>query len=112
MLKKLYILKTQELLHHNDLAIAYGEVAFDNGVNFKLEEEVLDIQKMSKGFRVITNKNKFSCNMVLNTTPGENYSIDSSSKISKNRSHLKHFLLDRSFKDNFKNIVSTVSENK
>lgn len=93
-----------------DLAIAYGEVAFDNGVNFKLEEEVLDIQKMSKGFRVITNKNKFSCNMVLNTTPGENYSIDSSSKISKNRSYLKHFLLDRSFKDNFKNIVSTVSE--
>lgn len=110
--KKAIYSKNTGIIAPYDLAIAYGEVAFDNGVNFKLEEEVLDIQKMSKGFRVITNKNKFSCNMVLNTTPGENYSIDGSSKVSKNRSYLKHFLLDKSFKGSFKNIVSTVSETK
>ncbi|KZL88417.1 NAD(P)/FAD-dependent oxidoreductase [Clostridium magnum] len=110
--KKAIYSKNTGIIAPYDLAIAYGEVAFDNGVNFKLEEEVLDIQKVSKGFRVITNKNKFSCNMVLNTTPGENYSIDGSSKVSKNRSYLKHFLLDKSFKGSFKNIVSTISETK
>ena len=39
-----------------DLAIAYAEVAADNGVIFKLEEEVLNIQNLTKGFRVTTNK--------------------------------------------------------
>jgi len=108
--KKAIYSKNTGVISPYDLAIAYGEVAFDNGVNFKLEEEVLDIQKMSRGFRVITNKNKFNCNLVLNTTPGENYSIDSLSKVSKDRSYLKNFLLERSFKGSFKNIVSTVSE--
>lgn len=108
--KKAIYSKNTGIIAPYDLAIAYGEVAFDNGVNFKLEEEVLDIQKISRGFRVITNKNKFNCNMVLNTTPGENYSIDSLSKVSKNRSFLKHFLLDKSFKGSFKSIVSTVSQ--
>ena len=33
-----------------DLAIAYAEVASDNGVNFRLEEEVLTIQNITKGY--------------------------------------------------------------
>ena len=41
-----------------DLAIAYAEVASENGVNFRLEEEVLNIEKINKGFRVATNRNK------------------------------------------------------
>ncbi|MBC2582387.1 NAD(P)/FAD-dependent oxidoreductase [Clostridium sp. DJ247] len=94
-----------------DLAIAYGEIAFDNGVNFRLQEEVLDIQKMSKGFRVITNKNKFTCNMVLNTTSSENYSIDSHSKISKKRSHIKYFMLESSLNEIYKNIIYTLNKN-
>lgn len=106
--KKAILSKNTGVISPYDLAIAYGEIAFDNGVNFKLEEEVLDIQKMSRGFKVITNKNKFTCNMVLNTTPGENYSIDKSNKISKNRSYLKYFLLEKSFKGSFKNIISTL----
>lgn len=92
-----------------DLALAFGEIAFDNGVNFKLEEEVLDIQKISKGFRVITNKNKFTCNIVVNTTPGENYSIDTNEKSYKNRTNMNYFLLDKSYEGSFKNIVSTFS---
>jgi L-2-hydroxyglutarate oxidase LhgO len=93
-----------------DLAISYGEIAFDNGVKFKLEEEVLDIQNISKGFKVITNKNKFTCNMVLNTTPSENYSIDSLNKVNKNRSYLKHFLLESNFEGTYKNIITTLSK--
>mgnify|MGYP004443389559 CR=1 FL=1 len=56
-----------------DLAIAYAEVAFDNGVNFRLEEEVLNIQNLTKGFKVITNKNKFTCKVVINTIADEIY---------------------------------------
>ncbi|WP_211135346.1 NAD(P)/FAD-dependent oxidoreductase [Clostridium paraputrificum] len=59
-----------------DLAIAYGEVAADNGVNFRFEEEVLDIQSISKGFKVTTNKNKFTCKAVINTIPNKKYMID------------------------------------
>ena len=56
-----------------DLAIAYAEVASENGVNFRLEEEVLNIEKINKGFRVITNRNKFTCKVVINTIADEIY---------------------------------------
>lgn len=59
-----------------DLAIAYGEVAADNGVNFRFEEKVLDIKNISKGFKVTTNKNKFTCRVVINTIPNKRYIID------------------------------------
>ncbi len=95
-----------------DLAIAYGEIAFDNGVKFKLEEEVLDIQKMSRGFRVVTNKNKFTCNMVLNTTPVEYYGIESENKLNKDRCCSKYLLLEKDFRGNFKNIVVTLNESE
>jgi L-2-hydroxyglutarate oxidase LhgO len=86
-----------------DLALSYGEVAFDNGVKFKLEEEVLDIQEISKGFRVITNKNKFTCKMVINTTPSENYSIVNEKKleVNSNEGILKYILLDDNEKVRF-----------
>ncbi|MBU3192148.1 NAD(P)/FAD-dependent oxidoreductase [Clostridium bowmanii] len=86
-----------------DLALAYGEVAFDNGVKFKLEEEVIDIQEISKGFKVITNKNKLTCKMVINTTSSENYSIANEKKIDINnyKSILKYILLDNNDKKRF-----------
>ena len=48
-----------------DLALSYAEVASDNGVIFRLEEEVLNIINIAKGFKVITNKNKFTCQLLL-----------------------------------------------
>ncbi|MBC2400159.1 NAD(P)/FAD-dependent oxidoreductase [Clostridium tetanomorphum] len=95
-----------------DLAIAYGEIAFDNGVKFRLEEEVIDIEKITKGFRVITNKNKFTCKMVINTTPGQNYSIDTSEKVYKNKSNLSYFLLEKDYKEIFNNILFTLNESR
>lgn len=50
-----------------NLAVSYAEIAADNGVNFRLEEEVVDIKSISKGFKVTTNKNKFTCKFVVNT---------------------------------------------
>ena len=45
----------------------------DNGVNFRLEEEVLNIKNLTKGFKVVTNKNKFTCKVVINTIADEIY---------------------------------------
>jgi len=94
-----------------DLAIAYGEVAFDNGVNFKLEEEVLDIKKINKGFKVITNKNKFTCHMVINTAPKEDYSIDVTETLQKDRSNLDYFTVENDPNVNISNAITTISEN-
>ncbi|WP_050606206.1 NAD(P)/FAD-dependent oxidoreductase [Clostridium niameyense] len=88
-----------------DLAIAYAEIAFDNGVNFKLEEEVLKIEKLSKGYRVITNRNKFTCNIVLNTTPDENFNMDSNSRDNYGISNLNYFLFEKNNTKGFNNII-------
>ncbi|MBU3182209.1 NAD(P)/FAD-dependent oxidoreductase [Clostridium psychrophilum] len=95
-IKKALYSKNTGVICPFDLALSYGEVAFDNGVKFKLEEEVLDIQKIPKGFRVITNKNKFTSKLVINTTPSENYSIVNEKKVevNKNEGILKYILLD------------------
>ena len=102
-IKKALYSKNTGIICPFDLALAYGEVAFDNGVKFKLEEEVIDIQKISKGFIVITNKNKFKCKMVINTTPSENYSIIDEKKIAVNNNEgiLKYILLDNNEKERF-----------
>jgi len=94
-----------------DLALAYGEVAFDNGVKFKLEEEVIDIQEISKGFSVITNKNKFTCKMVINTTPSENYSIVNEKKldVNSNGGILKYILLDNNENQRFNHALFMVN---
>lgn len=95
-----------------DLAIAYGEVAFDNGVNFKLEEEVVEIVKLSKGFRVETNKNKFTCKMVINTTYKGQYGIDNETfeSLDNNGGDVNYFLLDKGFKGMFSNVLFNIGE--
>ncbi|MCH3965474.1 MAG: FAD-dependent oxidoreductase [Clostridium sp.] len=87
-----------------DLAISYGEVAFDNGVNFKLEEEVLDIQFMSKGFKVVTNKNKFTCSMVLNTIPRNRYNIDNRINRERKVGYINYFLIEN-IRNKYHNIL-------
>ncbi|GEQ20123.1 FAD/NAD(P)-binding oxidoreductase [Clostridium butyricum] len=71
--KALYCENTAVICPYN-LAISYAEVAADNGVNFRLEEKVIDIRNISKGFKVTTNKNKFTCKFVVNTIPNEVFS--------------------------------------
>ncbi|MCB2291579.1 FAD-dependent oxidoreductase [Clostridium sp. CS001] len=107
-IKKALYSKNTGVICPFDLALSYGEVAFDNGVKFKLEEEVLDIQEISKGFRVITNKNKFTCKMVINTTPSENYSIVNEKRleVEGNQGILKYILLDNNEKSKFSHALS------
>ena len=110
-IKKALYSKNTGVICPFDLALAYGEVAFDNGVKFKLEEEVIDIQEISKGFKVITNKNKFTCKMVINTTPSENYSIVSEKKldVDNNEGILKYILLDSNEKTRFSHALFMIN---
>lgn len=96
-----------------DLAIAYAEVASDNGVNFRLEEEVLTIQNVTKGFRVVTNKNKFSCKVVINTIANEIYinekgvveEKDSEDGINSFK-NMSYILLDDNYENKLQRIVT------
>lgn len=95
-----------------DLAIAYAEVAFDNGVNFRLEEEVLSIDRLTKGFRVTTNKNKFTCKVVINTIPNEilikeNGTIEEKEEAKEANSfkNLSYLIVDEKYNNKLKKIV-------
>lgn len=111
--KKALYSKNTAVVSPYDLAIAYGEVAFDNGVNFRLEEEVLAIQKISKGVKVVTNKNKFTCKIVINTTPIDYFNSEKKGdKIDKSdKRHLNYLVLDEGFNGSFSNILFTLKEN-
>jgi len=99
-----------------DLALAYGEIAFDNHVNFKLEEEVLEIKKSLKGFNVITNKNKFTCKILINTIPEENYNIYKDRKIDKEKckkkKYLKYFLCNKTYNNFYSNMIFNLSDDE
>ena len=96
-----------------DLAIAYAEVASDNGVNFRLEEEVLTIQNITKGFKVVTNKNKFSCKVVINTIANEIY-INEKGRVEEKDTendinsfkNMSYILLDDNYENKLERIVT------
>ncbi|MBB6632468.1 NAD(P)/FAD-dependent oxidoreductase [Clostridium algidicarnis] len=111
VVKKALYSKSVGIISPYDLAIAYAEVAFDNGVIFRLEEEVLDIQKLATGLKVTTNKNKFTCKVVVNTIPKDFYQIDNEKPYDKEESEiLTYMLLDNEYKNYFSNIVFSLKE--
>ena len=96
-----------------DLAIAYAEVASENGVNFRLEEEVLNIEKINKGFRVVTNRNKFTCRVVINTIADEIYINEKGVVKEKNSEaeedsfkNMSYILVDSKYKNKLNNVVT------
>ena len=96
-----------------DLAIAYAEVASEKGVNFRLEEEVLNIEKINKGFRVATNRNKFTCKVVINTIADEIYINEKGvvkEKISEAEEdsfkNMSYILVDDKYKNKLNNVVT------
>lgn len=91
-----------------DFAIALSEVAFDNGVNFRFSETVLEISKITKGFQITTNKNKFKCKIVINTILEKNYNIDEILEKKKSdirRKKLNYFTVERDIKNSQSNII-------
>lgn len=103
--RALYCENTAVISPYN-LAVSYAEVAADNGVNFRLEEKVIDIKSISKGFKVTTNKNKFTCKFVVNTIPNEisnEECFEAESEVRNAR--MKYILLDEKFDNNLNTIV-------
>lgn len=100
-----------------DLSIAYAEVAAENGVNFRFEEEVIDISNINKGFKVVTNKNKFTCRVVVNTIANDVY-IQENDKESINESSsltlksMSYYLIDNSIKNVPNKVVIKVLSDK
>ena len=102
--KALYCENTAIISPYN-LAISYAEVAADNGVNFRLEEKVLDIKNISKGFKVTTNKNKFTCKFVVNTIPNEIFSDSDSNKNSIISRKMNYILFNDKLNNHINNII-------
>lgn len=95
--------KNVSLINPYELAISYGEIAADNGVNFRFDEEVLSIEKNKKGFRVVTNKNKFSCRIVINTVLSDE---DSQYKeLNDSFRVMNYFIIDENMKNSLNNII-------
>lgn len=90
-----------------DLAIAYGEVAADNGVRFKFEEEVKKINKNSGIFSVITNRHRFKCKIVIDTILDDIYIDEESSVMINNKSeqYMNYLLLGDNIQDPLNRIV-------
>jgi len=103
--KAIYSENTAIISPYN-LAVSYAEIAVDNGVNFRLEEEVIDIKTISKGFRVTTNKNKFTCKLVINTIPNESFNDMCNTVASevKNKK-MKCIIVRKNINDNLNKIV-------
>ena len=96
-----------------DLALSYAEVASDNGVIFRLEEEVLNIRNIAKGFKVITNKNKFTCKVVINTIANEMFISESGAVEEKDEEerentfkNMSYILVDDSYKNKLSRIIT------
>lgn len=90
-----------------DLAIAYGEVAADNGVRFKFEEEVKKINKNNGIFTVITNRHRFKCKIVIDTILDDIYIDEKSSNMINNKSpqYMNYLLLGDNILDPLNRIV-------
>jgi L-2-hydroxyglutarate oxidase LhgO len=88
-----------------NLAISYAEVSTDNGVNFRLEEEVIDIKTISKGFKITTNKNKFTSKFVINTIPNENFNHNNNDNNEYYNDKIKYILLNEKIENNINGVV-------
>jgi len=99
--------KNFKIINTYDLALGYGEVAFDNGVNFRLHERVIDIEKISSGYRIITNKNKFTCKFVINTLPKSN--MENSEN--KDNYNVNCFVIDKSYDFSHEDIIDIKEKN-
>lgn len=95
-----------------DYATTMAEIAYDNGVSFRLEEQVTDILPLPRGgMKVTTNKNKYMARVVLRTTFGEKFSIKKDlDSISPNHI-MENMLIEKDFSREIKHILKTYKPN-
>lgn len=95
-----------------DYATSMAEIAYDNGVSFRLEEEVMDIQMLPRGgIKVITDKNKYTSRVVVRTTFGDKYSIKEDLEMVGSHDILENMLIEKDFSKEIKNIIMMYKAN-
>lgn len=95
-----------------DYATAMAEIAYDNGVSFRLEEEVLDIHNQPRGgIKVTTNKNKYTARVVIRTTFGDHYSIKEDAEVVGPKDIMEHMLIEKDFSQEIKHIIKEYKVN-
>lgn len=110
IVKSLYIPNTGVVASY-DFALAYGEIAFDNGVNFKLEEEVKSIEHINKGFKIKTNKNKFTSKIVIDTTRDLKLQFEDGYVPKEDREkYMKYMVMDKKYDNLYSNILLNISD--
>ncbi|HSL87242.1 MAG TPA: FAD-dependent oxidoreductase, partial [Bacteroidales bacterium] len=95
-----------------DYATAMAEIAYDNGVSFRLEEEVTDIQDLPRGgIKVTTNKNRYTARVVVRTTFGDKYTIKKDLDTIGPDNILENMLIEKDFMNEVKHIIKEYKEN-
>jgi len=95
-----------------DYATAMAEIAYDNGVSFRLEEEVTDIQDLPRGgIKVTTNKNRYTARVVVRTTFGDKYTIKKDLDTVGPEDIVENMLIEKDFLNEVKHIIKEYKDN-
>ncbi len=95
-----------------DYATTMAEIAYDNGVSFRLEEQVTDIQSLPRGgMKVTTNKNRYKARVVLRTTFGEKFTIKKDIDSISPHHIVENMLIEKDFNREIKHILKTYKGN-
>lgn len=90
-----------------DQATALGEIAFENGVRFRLEEEVMAIERIGHDeVRVTTNKSKFTCRVVVITAFNDQYLGGGEYRRATRNTPLHTMLLEKNFESDIRLMIN------
>lgn len=90
-----------------DQATAYGEIAAENGVRFRLEETVKKIERVSRDeVRVITDKSKYSCRVVVITAFNDLYLGHEERRVASKVTPLETMLLEKNFSNDIRMMIN------
>lgn len=82
-----------------EMNLAFGENAYENGVEFHFNTEVIRLEKIEKGYRIFTNKGEIETKCIVNAAGV--YADDIHNMVSKRKIHItprkgEYCLLDKS----------------
>lgn len=91
-----------------EINIAFAQNAATNGVEFKFDQEVVDIQKIEGGYKVITQDSEYEAKVVINCAgihSDEINNLVSDDKITITARRGEYYLLDKYEKDLVKHTI-------
>ncbi|PKK39876.1 Glycerol-3-phosphate dehydrogenase [Clostridiaceae bacterium JG1575] len=93
-----------------DMATALGEIASENGVRFRLEEEVTAIERMGRDeVKVTTDKSHYTCRVVVITAYNDLYLGSKKYRRAARNIPLHTMLLEKNFETDVRTMVRKVN---